>query len=218
MSVAPPTLLAVLGTATEIGKTWCSIQLITQLKERGHSVAVRKPVQSYQVPTARDTADDTDAELLAAASGEPVHTVCPPHRWYPEPMAPPMAADALGRDPIASTDLVDELHWPAETTVGIVETVGGVRSPMTHDIDSAGFAHLIGATHVLLVADAGLGTINAVRLSAAEMGPIPTLVYLNRFDASDLHRRNLEWLQTKDGYCTAVDISSAVDWLEGCTT
>ncbi|HUF98988.1 MAG TPA: dethiobiotin synthase [Ilumatobacter sp.] len=202
-----------MGTATEIGKTWLSVQLVAELRARGHAVAVRKPVQSYEHPTN----NDTDAELLAAASGEPVHTVCPAHRWYPEPMAPPMASAALGRDPIAAADLIDELAWPADATIGIVETVGGVRSPMAHDIDSAGFAHAIGATHVLLVADAGLGTINSVRLAKPTLDSIPTLVYLNRFAPNDLHRRNLDWLTHNDRFPTAVDITSVVDWIEDTT-
>jgi len=49
----------------------------------------------------------------------------------------------------------------------------------------------------VLVADAGLGTINAVRLSVAPfegLGHEP-IVLLNRFDeADDLHRRNAAWL------------------------
>ena len=210
MSAAPATLLAVVGTATEIGKTWCSIQLISELRNRGHSVAARKPVQSFQVPTA----NDTDAELLAAATGESVHTVCPAHRWYPEPMAPPMAAAVLGRDPILRAELLAEIDWPAGTTIGIVETIGGVRSPITDDTDSAGFAHAIKATHVLLVADAGLGTINSIRLAKPTVDPIPALVFLNRFDGSDLHSRNVEWLSNKDGFRTAVEIKSVADWIE----
>jgi dethiobiotin synthetase len=53
----------------------------------------------------------------------------------------------------------------------------------------------------VLVADGGLGTINAVRLNTEALAPlgVPTVVVLNRFDAgSDLHQRNLEWLGGRD--------------------
>jgi hypothetical protein len=53
---------------------------------------------------------------------------------------------------------------------------------------------------VLLVADAGLGTINAVRLAAEAFAPAPLLVHLNRYDdALELHRRNRDWLATRAG-------------------
>ena len=56
---------------------------------------------------------------------------------------------------------------------------------------------------VVLVADAGLGTINAVRLTLHALGrsgAASAVVVLNRFDdRSDLHRRNLEWLRGREG-------------------
>jgi len=59
----------------------------------------------------------------------------------------------------------------------------------------------------LAVADAGLATINTVRLAAdvlaAGTGPEPgpgLVVVLNRFDPrNDLHRRNRTWLAEQDG-------------------
>jgi dethiobiotin synthetase len=47
---------------------------------------------------------------------------------------------------------------------------------------------------VVLVADAGLGTINAVRLCTAALAGHPVAVFLNRFDGSDLHEANRRWL------------------------
>jgi len=47
----------------------------------------------------------------------------------------------------------------------------------------------------VLVADAGLGTINAVLLSVGVLDPWPVTVVLNRYDQlDDLHRRNRAWL------------------------
>src|SRR5690606_37163555 len=87
----PGELLVVAGTGTEIGKTWAAQRLLLQARERGLRVAARKPAQSFVAGE-----QSTDAELLAAASGEAAEEVCPRHRWYPVPMAPPMAADVLG--------------------------------------------------------------------------------------------------------------------------
>jgi dethiobiotin synthetase len=197
----------VVGTGTDIGKTWVSARLLTTLRQAGVTVAARKPAQSF------DAGEDRagfDSAVLGAATGEPSETVCLAHRWYPVAMAPPMAADVLGRDRITTADLAEELTWPVGIVVGLVETAGGVRSPQTHDGDAVDLVAALAPDVIVLVADAGLGTINAVRLSAdalARRGGASgdredrarVIVVLNRFDGSDdLHRRNRDWLTEED--------------------
>jgi dethiobiotin synthetase len=54
----------------------------------------------------------------------------------------------------------------------------------------------------VIVADAGLGTINAVRLTMAALTSWTPVIALNRFDVDDpLHCANREWLSDRDGYC-----------------
>ena len=56
------------------------------------------------------------------------------------------------------------IAWPeAAVDVGLVETVGGVRSPLAEDGDSRDLVRALAVDVVVLVADAGLGTIDAVR-------------------------------------------------------
>lgn len=203
MSARPGRLVAIAGTATGVGKTWLACALAGAAVARGERVAARKPVQSFESPT---PARSTDASLLAMATGEDPEVVCPAHRWYPLGMAPPMAADALGRDPITLADLLAQMRWPVCTTTGIVETVGGVRSPVAHDGDSLDLLRHLQPDLVILVADAGLGTINSTRLSADVVSPLPLVVFLNRFDARiDLHRRNRDWLSARVGLPVEVD-------------
>lgn len=202
----PRRLVVVTGTGTEIGKTWVATQLATALLATGLSVAARKPVQSF---APGDT--PTDAEVLAAATGDDPRVVCPPHRWYEVAMAPPMAAEVLGREPFTIADLAGELVWRDGTDVGLVEGAGGPRSPLAADGDTVDLARSVGADAVVLVADAGLGTINAVRLAHAALETIaPVTVVLNRFDAAnDLHERNREWLATRAG----LDVTVAIEEL-----
>jgi dethiobiotin synthetase len=83
--------------------------------------------------------------------------------------------------------------------LGLVETVGGPRSPIAHDGDGVDLAQLLVPDAAVLVADAGLGTINAVRLSVAVLAPVPVVVLLNRFDPSaPLHESNRRWLADVD--------------------
>src|SRR5206468_1259236 len=90
----PRRLVLVTGTGTGVGKTWVAARLLTELRAKGVHVAARKPVQSFAAGEG-----PTDAEMLAAATGEDLADVCPAHRWYERPLAPPMAADVLGRAP-----------------------------------------------------------------------------------------------------------------------
>jgi dethiobiotin synthetase len=202
--VRPRLVAVVTGTGTEIGKTWLSAGIIERLRDRGLTVAARKPAQSFVPGDGK-----TDAELLGAASGEPPARVCSEHRSYPVPMAPPIAAVSLGARPPVLAELSDEITsgWPDPAVdVGIVEGAGGVASPIAVDGDTADLAKELRADVVVLVADAGLGTINSVRLSCNALAPLPVVVYLNRFDpGQELHTRNLAWLSENDGLQVSCD-------------
>jgi dethiobiotin synthetase len=195
--------VVVAGTATEIGKTWVTAALAAGLRDRGIAVAARKPAQSF----AADSTEPTDADVLGAATGEAPHTVCPEHRWLPRAMAPPMAAAALGLPAFTVADLTGEItgNAPSDAIV-LVESAGGVRSPLAADGDTVTLADALHPALVILVADAELGTINLVRLSAAVLSPTRVVVYLNRFDdTTELHAANREWLETREGLEVVTD-------------
>jgi len=203
------TLVVCTGTATEIGKTWVGAAVLSTLARNGHSVAARKPVQSFDP----GETGPTDADVLATATGEHPHDVCPAHRWYPAAMAPPMAAAVLERSVFTVADLVSEVRWPApEPDVRWLETIGGVRSPIAFDGDCVAITAAVTPDVVVLVADASLGTINSVRLSASALAPWPVLVYLNHYDGDDeLHALNRAWLADTDGFevLTTIDALAA---------
>ena len=191
------TVLVIAGTGTEVGKTYVTTRLAAALCARGIRVAVRKPVQSF----APDDDARTDADVLAAATGEDPLVVCPPNRRFALAMAPPMAAEALGQSPFTIADLAAETsaRTPADALV-LVESAGGVRSPLAADGDTVTLADALRPALVVLVADAGLGTINAVHLSTDALAGHRVVVFLNRFDArDDLHVRNRDWLATRAG-------------------
>jgi dethiobiotin synthetase len=205
VTTRPARLVFVAGTGTAVGKTWTAAAVLARLGSAGLRVGARKPAQSF------DAGDGpTDADVLAAATGETPHEVCPQHRWYARALAPPMAADALGAPPFAVGDLIDELRWPDGVDVGLVEGAGGPRSPIAADGDNVTLSTAIAPDLVLLVADAGLGTINAVRMSVAALGDEQVVVVLNRFDEHDpLHLRNRDWLRCRDGFDVVTDVEAA---------
>jgi dethiobiotin synthetase len=195
----PERVAFVTATGTGVGKTWVAAGAVGHLRRLGVVAVARKPAQSYEPADA----SLTDAHVLARASGEQPDDVCPRHRWYPVALAPVMAAGALGEDRFTVAHLADELTWPGEASVGLVEGAGGLRSPLADDGDNLDFARLVQPDAVIVVACATLGTINAVRLTVDAASGLPgvTLVYLNRFDpGDDTHRRNRDWLADRDGY------------------
>jgi dethiobiotin synthetase len=206
----PERLVLVCGTGTEVGKTWVCGRLLVELRSRGVSVAARKPAQSFDVDSEGGRLGGaTDAERLGVASGEHPDVVCHSFRSYHRAMAPPMAAEALSLPPFTVADLVEEMVWPADgVQVGVVEMAGGVRSPQASDGDSTDMVAALAPEVVVLVSDAGLGTINGVRMSmdalAAASSALPssrTVVVLDRFDGQhDIHRRNRAWLTDRSGY------------------
>jgi 8-amino-7-oxononanoate synthase len=248
----PRRLVAVLGTATDVGKTHVASALARLARGEGLRVAARKPVQSF---ASRDPAvgagtgeagggragagvagvgsgaagvgsgaagrsagagrEPTDAERLAAATGEAPASVCPPSRSYPVPYAPPMAAAALGRPPIRLEELLAETSWPEGVDLGLVEGVGGVRSPVADDADNLDLVRALRPDAVVLVAHAGLGTISDVRLAtdalAGVAGSGSVAVVLNRYDPDDrLARENLRWLRERDGLVVTTDLRAAL--------
>ncbi len=98
--VRPRRVVAVVGTGTDVGKTWVAARLLTDLRAAGLRVAARKPAQSFEPD---DDPAGLDAAVLGAATGEPPEEVCPPHRWYEVAMAPPMAAEGWAARPSPST-------------------------------------------------------------------------------------------------------------------
>jgi dethiobiotin synthetase len=187
--------------------------IASALRSQAHTVIARKPAQSFDPSDAT-----TDAVELGGATGEAPETVCPKHRWYPIPMAPPMAAVALGRDAFSTSDLVLEtVQSFAGADVGLVETAGGAWSPQASDGLHAGdFAEQLGADGVLLVADAGLGVINAVRgaMAAFDTAARPVVVFLNRYDEHDgLHVENRAWLARFDHFTVVTSIAEAASVL-----
>jgi len=204
----PDHLVTVIGANTAAGKTWVSAKLAECLRSRGLTVAARKPVQSYG---ACDS--DTDADVLAMATGERAVDVCPEHRWYAMAMAPPMAAMFLGLPSFDIADLVSEVSWPEDSfDVGVVETVGGPRSPGASDGDSVDLAAALDPDLAVLVCRAQLGAINAVRLAAdcvLARGLTP-VVFLNRYRREDIDERNCRWLQ-RDRYEVVTSIYTLAD-------
>ena len=212
----PQLLVACVGTATDVGKTWVGAQVVKTLRRSSIHVAARKPAESF----ASHGHDPLDSQVLAHASGEPMEDITPPHRRYAVALAPPMAAKRLGLAPPSLAALLSELTWPLGCRVGWLETVGGVRSPVAVDADSLQLCAAVVPDVVVLVGDASLGAIGAAQsaIDSLALGA-PTLadrtvVLLNRFDpADDDHRDNQRWLADHLSHPVLTDTAALADRL-----
>lgn len=218
------------GTGTEIGKTWAAAGLARVLRERGRTVRACKPVQSHDPAEAAPT----DAEALAAATGQSPDDVCPPERTYPAPLAPPMAARKLGRacpslDELAricrsgpapvgvAAGVGDAGAGGAEESAGgadlcIVEGAGGLYSPLAADGDNLDLIERLDPDRVVVVAPAGLGAIHDVVACAAPLASRRPVVFLNRFDpGAEVHVLNLNWLTKARGLMAVTSLENLAE-------
>ncbi|MGW7614487.1 dethiobiotin synthase [Streptomyces antimycoticus] len=151
-------VLVVTGTGTEIGKTVSTAAVAAAALARGRSVAVLKPAQ-----TGVAEGEPGDAAEVARLAG--AVTLLELAR-YPEPLAPATAARRAGRPPVRPHEVAEAAEkLAAEHDLVLVEGAGGllVRFDET-GATLADAARLLGAP-VLVVAHAGLGTLNATTLT-----------------------------------------------------
>ncbi len=155
---AEPPRFFVTGTDTGVGKTEASCALLSLLADRGLSPAPFKPYESGC--KSLDRPADALAMRSAARSRDELSTVCP-HRFR-LPLAPGVAARRLGRNPQLSATLEAFRRFDGRALV--VEGAGGLRAPLDIELEVIDLAELL-RLPVLLVARAGLGTLNHTALS-----------------------------------------------------
>ncbi|MFF8831553.1 dethiobiotin synthase [Streptomyces sp. NPDC015131] len=153
-------VLVVSGTGTEIGKTVVTAAVAAVARAAGRSVAVLKPAQTGVAPGERGDADEV--VRLAGDGVVPVELA-----RFPEPLAPETAARRAGMAPVGPREVADAAAKLAgEYDLVLVEGAGGLL--VRYDAEGGTLAEaagLLGAP-VLVVAPAGLGTLNAVALTA----------------------------------------------------
>ncbi|MFD4670404.1 dethiobiotin synthase [Lentzea sp. NPDC058450] len=152
-------VLVITGTGTEVGKTAVTAGIAALARAEGRRVAVLKPAQTGLLPgepgdvaeVARLAGDVTTRELAR----------------YPDPLAPATAARRAGmatihpKDVAAAVTELDETH-----DLVLVEGAGGLL--VRFDESGSTLADIAWAVNapVLIVAQAGLGTLNTTALTA----------------------------------------------------
>lgn len=145
------------GTDTEIGKTLIAGGVAASLKQAGVHVGVMKPIS---------TGDASDAQFLkhVAQVDDSLALINPICLQYP--LAPSVSARLEDKQIDLSTIEKTYAKLTQKYDFMIVEGVGGIAVPINEDFL---VAHLISQLNlpILIVADAGLGTINHTMLTVA---------------------------------------------------
>jgi dethiobiotin synthetase len=155
-------VLVITGTGTEVGKTVTTAAVAAVAVAAGRSVAVLKPAQTGVRPGERGDADEV-ARLAGAVTTRELAR-------YPEPLAPATAARRAGMVPLRPHEVAEAAAKLAvEHDLVLVEGAGGLLVRFDDEGGTlADAARLLGAP-VLVVAPAGLGTLNATELTAHEL-------------------------------------------------
>ncbi|HET9021066.1 MAG TPA: dethiobiotin synthase [Ornithinibacter sp.] len=160
-----PSVVLVTGTGTEVGKTVVTAALAALVRHRGTSVAVVKPTQTGLGPGEAGDADDV---RRLVGDDLPVHELV----RLRDPLSPEAAArrEGVALPPVAAhARRVAELA--AVTSVVLVEGAGGLlvrldaRGGTLADVGTA-LRYKGVSCGAVLVASAGLGTLNTAALTA----------------------------------------------------
>lgn len=151
-------ILVVTGTGTEVGKTVTTAALAALALDRGARCAVVKPAQTGIA----DGAPGDLAEVARLTGAADLHELV----RYPDPLSPAAAARLSGRAPLdlaACAELVLRLDRTHDLV--LVEGAGGLLVRFDEDgLTLADVARTVAAP-VLVVAPAGLGSLNATALT-----------------------------------------------------
>lgn len=187
------------GSDTDVGKTYVSVQIISELVKRGINVIPRKPVESgCELVDGKLYPADADKLLKASQSAQTLEDVCP-YRFAPA-ISPQLAA-RHANTPIQLQQLVEACtNNIQDNDFLIVEGAGGFYSPICEAALNADLAKKLNLP-VILVVDDRLGSVNQalLTLSAITASNIkPRTIILNRVSNEPLDEmvKNTEELKS----------------------
>lgn len=168
----------VLGTGTDVGKTYVTALLARGLAQR-HSVLALKPIESGVLEGA-----EGDAGSIAQAAGHAA--VLSPWRFR-QPVSPHLAARLAG----VTIHAADVSTWveqqersrPSELT--LIELAGGVFSPISPDLTNVKLASVLGPALWLLVAPDALGVLHDVTATLRSLPRQPDALVLSNARPAD---------------------------------
>jgi len=164
--------VVVLGTGTDVGKTYVTSCLVRGLRARASVVAL-KPVESGVEASATG-----DAGTIALAAGHSPRLSI----WrFPRPVSPHLGARERG----LPLDVTEVAGWVAQqeadagAAVSVVELAGGAFSPLGHGVTNVDLALALDPALWLLVAPDSLGVLHDVTATLRALPRRPDALVLS---------------------------------------
>ena len=204
--------LFITGTGTDIGKTYVSALIVKKLKESGVSAAYFKAVLSGNERRKDGSLVPGDALYVKMVSGidQPLAEMCP--YIYERAVSPHLASRIEGNPVRMERVLACFRSVCGKYEYITMEGSGGILCPICFDEVRIWLPDVIKACGLgcLLVADAGLGTINDVGLTAFYMKsheiPLKGIIF-NHFRPGDrMQEDNMKMCE----YLTGVKVVACV--------
>lgn len=195
--------LFIVGTGTDIGKTYVTGLILKKLSESGASAGYFKAAMSGNVRDEDGKLIPGDALYVKKTAGisQPLEEMCP--YVYENAVSPHLASQIEG-NPVRMDCVLEKFREVSEKyEYVIVEGSGGILCPICFDEAKIWLVDVIRSCGLgcALVADAGLGTINQVGLTAyymKEQGISLKGMIFNRFQPGDMmqedNRKMCEYL------------------------
>ena len=189
--------LFITGTGTDMGKTYVTGLILKKFQEYGKKAAYYKAVMSGNVRDHDGKLIPGDAVYVKNSSGirQPVEEMCP--YVYETAVSPHLAAKLEG-NPVEMKTVLQGFDGLCDQYEYVtVEGSGGILCPLRYDTQKIWLEDFIKARQFqcLIVADAGLGTINSVVLTVEYMRahsiPVKGIIFNHYNELGTLHRDNL---------------------------
>lgn len=188
--------LFITGTGTDIGKTYVTGLIVNTLRRAGYHAGYYKAAVS-----GAPTVSESDAGYVNRTAGIQESEALLLSYLYQIAVSPHLAAQIEGH-PIEKDVII--AAWQkvsAAYSYVTMEGSGGIICPLRHDAKAVYYLeNVIQWLHLpsLIIGDAGLGTINAVTLTAAYMKnrrlPVKGVI-LNRYTGSLMEKDNIHIIE-----------------------
>ncbi|MBR5627311.1 MAG: dethiobiotin synthase [Thermoguttaceae bacterium] len=204
--------LFITGTGTGVGKTYVAGMILKRLKESGVRAAYYKAAMSGNRRGADGKLIPGDALYVRKVSGieQALDEMCP--YVYENAVSPHLASRIEGNPVRMERVLKGFRNICSRYDYVTVEGSGGILCPLCFDEVKISLSDVIRACRLgcLLVADAGLGTINEVGLTAFYMKehhiPLKGIVFNHYRPGNVIHEDNLKMCE----YLTGVRVIACV--------
>ncbi|CZT57496.1 ATP-dependent dethiobiotin synthetase BioD 1 [Eubacteriaceae bacterium CHKCI005] len=193
------------GTGTDVGKTYVSGLMIKKMRENKKKTAYYKAAMSGNDRRPDGSLIPGDAQFVKSISGleQPLEEMCP--YLYEAAVSPHLAAQMEG-NPVELERVLECFDDVCNRYDYVTaEGSGGILCPLRFDRYKIRLEDFIKARNLscLMVADAGLGTINSVVLTAEYMKahgiPVKGIIFNRYQQGNTLHEDNLLMCESLTG-------------------